>query len=526
MNNYYLLIYLKRALIKKILHGTFYFAISPHENVLEIYIKNNGSTYRLIAGSDPRETALFLDDYRPPKKRNVLNFFTELEGAYIDDITLAKYDRLLTLHFDNGYQLLFKLYGHDVNILLTRDDTIKDSFKHPQTVEGKQAPQPQQPTFAETVNQKAKPKNQITKLNPLLPRNLLKPLIQQHKVDKMEPHEVKTFTDEITQAMQHDPHPRVLENGKITLWDESLLALPTEKSFNSVNNAIRYAYRNAVHLRRLHAKKEQINRFLTRWLKKKKATYSQLLQADKSLERADKYEKYGNLLMTKAHESLPKGLDVLTLDDIYKANEPIDIPVDDDQSIAQNAEAYYQKAQASKKSYQTAKKRIPAVRDNIEQTEQLLNELQSIDRLPTLNKWTKEKRKAIRERGVGEDQKDQSTSPFRKFKVGKYEIWIGKNAKSNDKLIARAHKEDIWLHARGVGGAHALIRMGNTQEYPPKKVTLKAAAYAAYYSKAKGMKIAPVIVTKRKYVYKPKGAVPGQVAVNREEVEMVPPTKP
>jgi predicted ribosome quality control (RQC) complex YloA/Tae2 family protein len=68
--------------------------------------------------------------------------------------------------------------------------------------------------------------------------------------------------------------------------------------------------------------------------------------------------------------------------------------------------------------------------------------------------------------------------------------------------------------------------MGNEKEMPPKQVLLEAASYAAFNSKAKGMKLAPVIITKKKYVRKPKGSPPGAVVVDKEEVEMVTPKKP
>ena len=68
--------------------------------------------------------------------------------------------------------------------------------------------------------------------------------------------------------------------------------------------------------------------------------------------------------------------------------------------------------------------------------------------------------------------------------------------------------------------------MGNRKDYPPQRVLLKAASYAAYFSKARGMQSAPVMYTKVKYVRKPKGAAPGAVVVEREQVEMVPPMKP
>ncbi len=79
------------------------------------------------------------------------------------------------------------------------------------------------------------------------------------------------------------------------------------------------------------------------------------------------------------------------------------------------------------------------------------------------------------------------------------------------------------MHARGVAGSHVVLRMDNNKDYPPKEVLLKAASVAAYNSKARGAALAPVIITKRKYVSKPKGAPHGSVRVHREEVEMVEP---
>ena len=80
MNNFYTLIYLNREIKEKICDGFFDFAISPHKDVLHIYIKAKEETHRLIFSANSRETVLFLDYYRPPKKRNVLIFFLLWRG--------------------------------------------------------------------------------------------------------------------------------------------------------------------------------------------------------------------------------------------------------------------------------------------------------------------------------------------------------------------------------------------------------------------------------------------------------------
>ena len=526
MNNYYTLIYLNREIKEKICDGIFDFAISPHKDVLHIYVDRKEETSRLIFSTNPKETALFLDFYRPPKKSNVIDFFPSLEGQTVTDMVLAEKDRLVSIYFDNGQYLLFKLFSGHPNVFLIENEQIIDAFKNPDEVKGTSPPKPEVPTFLEEVSPRRSAKNQMTEVNPLLPRNLLPYLIDQHDVDKMTPDEVKKLTEEASEALLENPQPRVLKTGDFTLWSEKWLDIDSKKECHEVNDCVAYAYKNAVHLRRLHERKEDVKQFLERSKSQKESLIAQLEQADKSLERAEEYEKFGHLLMAHAHEDVSEGTTKLTVEDFYKGNEEIDIPLKEKKDIAENAEYYYEKAKDAKKSYQKAKQRLPKVKENLDLIKQLLVEIRQIEHLPNLDSWIKNNKNKLEKFGFGSSDDKQALSPFRKFKEGKYEIWIGKNAKSNDQLTSHAHKEDIWLHARGVAGSHVVIRMGNRNDFPPQQVLLKAASYAAFYSKAKGMKSAPVMYTKVKYVRKPKGAPPGAVVVEREEVEMVPPMKP
>jgi len=526
MNNYYELIYLTKELQENVENSVVEFSITPHKNVLESYIVCNSQRRRLVFSANPAETALFLDSFRPPKKGNVVEFFAPINNKNIKEIKLADKDRLVFFSFDDNYKLIYKLFGSRANVFLVKDDTIVDSFKNPDKNKGKNPPTPQAPKFEDSVNPEAKTKNQITRLNPLLPRHLIPHLIRQHEVDEMEPEQVREFVDFITREILERPVYRVLKNGHVCLWGEEVLDIPTEKKFDTINECILYAYKNTVHQRRLSQKKDNILERLEQFKTKLEARLEQLKQADKSLERADEYEKYGHLLMANAHRSVDKGTEKLEIQDFYQQNETIQIPIKDDHSIAQNAEMYYDKASDSRKSYKEAKKQVSIVEQRLATLDELLSELQSIGHLPDLDKWQKSRKDDLEKFGWGGSADEQVESPFRKFKVGKYELWIGKNAKSNDELTSTAHKEDIWLHARGVAGSHAVIRMGNQKDYPPKPVILEAASYTAYFSKARGSKSAPVIYTKRKYIHKPKGAPPGAVVVDREQVIMVPPMKP
>ena len=78
MNNFYTLIYLNREIKEKIAGAFFSFAISPHKDVLHIYVDRENETSRLIFSANFKETALFLDFYLSPKKSNVIDFFPSL----------------------------------------------------------------------------------------------------------------------------------------------------------------------------------------------------------------------------------------------------------------------------------------------------------------------------------------------------------------------------------------------------------------------------------------------------------------
>ena len=129
---------------------------------------------------------------------------------------------------------------------------------------------------------------------------------------------------------------------------------------------------------------------------------------------------------------------------------------------------------------------------------------------------------------VGEEAAGQDRVPFRRYDLGGgYEVWVGRNARQNDDLtFHHAQKYDLWMHARGVPGSHAVLRLPGRNAQPGTPLLMRAAAIAAYYSKARGSSLAPVMVAPRKYVRKPKGAAPGAVVVEREDVLLVEPGLP
>ncbi len=109
--------------------------------------------------------------------------------------------------------------------------------------------------------------------------------------------------------------------------------------------------------------------------------------------------------------------------------------------------------------------------------------------------------------------------PHRSFRsLAGTSILVGKGAAGNDTLTLRtARGNDLWLHARGVTGAHVVVRLEKGKA-PDQETLLDAAHLALHFSDARGEPQADVAYTRVKHVRKPKGSAPGAVTYSQEKV--------
>ena len=521
--NYYELIYLKKELKHKLSNCVLEQSITPYKNLLELYIVGEDKSFRLVFSCAPGNMALFPDTYRPAKKSNALQFFEPVYGECISDIVLAENDRLIALEFENGSRIWFKLFSNKANALLVEDGVITETFKD-HGEKGNEEPEPKsQELFGEVKGNN--PKQIMLKANPLLPRSNLDIIIELNGLKDKSPEEIFDFTKELTSELMDSPEPRRLTNRDITMLSTQFYPVETEKEFESVGDMISYRYKNYSHEQRLKQQKGEFRKTIKRQVKRLDSALRNLNKADKGIEKADRYEKLGHILMANAHVDAGKQSKI-EVDDLYNQGEKVKIKIDPELSIAENAEYYYDRASSSVRSYEEALKRIPKIEERQKRLEKMQIELQEISHLRDLDDWKKKYKKELENLGFGKKKQEQTTQPFHTLELKGHQIWIGKNAKSNDKIVQQSHKEDVWLHARGVPGSHVVIRMANNKNMPEKALIEEVASYAAFNSKAKGSNLVPVIFTKRKYVRKPKGAAPGAVLVQKEEVELVSPKKP
>ncbi|WP_461209239.1 NFACT RNA binding domain-containing protein [Desulfocurvus sp. DL9XJH121] len=92
----------------------------------------------------------------------------------------------------------------------------------------------------------------------------------------------------------------------------------------------------------------------------------------------------------------------------------------------------------------------------------------------------------------------------------------GKNAQGNREARVSARAWDLWFHARGGPGAHAVLRRDYPDQEVPESSLREAATLAALRSFASGQARADVICALVRHVHSVKGAGPGTVTVDRE----------
>ncbi len=232
-------------------------------------------------------------------------------------------------------------------------------------------------------------------------------------------------------------------------------------------------------------------------------------------------ERRGNTILANLH-IVSKGMATAMLSDPYGGGD-IEVELDPTLDGPSNAEHLFSRSRKLKAASKRAVERLEYLRRRLETVSAERRAMEGIDDLAIL----REKAAVLNRRTAGQGEADPDRPFPRRFaSVSGLEIVVGRNDKENDELIKWARKNDLWLHAQGVGGSHVVLRTTGRDHKPDRRSVEQAAAIAAYYSKARTSAIVPVVSTPVKYVIKRKGQGPGQVTYTRENVVFVEPGLP
>ncbi|MGD8794868.1 MAG: NFACT RNA binding domain-containing protein, partial [Anaerolineae bacterium] len=257
---------------------------------------------------------------------------------------------------------------------------------------------------------------------------------------------------------------------------------------------------------------------------------SRLTHRRRSLERsmkeaaeAEQWRQWGEWILAYAHEIAPRQ-EELAAD---TGEGVLVIPLDPDLSAVDNAQAYFARYRKAQRAAKEVPQRLRRVKLALRDLEQLETDLSLADSRPVIE----EVRAALTEAGHLRSRKRHrskgmaASEPLTLNSPDGLTILVGRNSRQNDEVtFRRAGSDDWWFHARGVPGAHVIVR---SREDPlPDNTVQRAAELAAYFSQLQGEADVLVDYTRRRYVRRIAGAAPGLVTYSREQTARVPPRGP
>jgi predicted ribosome quality control (RQC) complex YloA/Tae2 family protein len=188
------------------------------------------------------------------------------------------------------------------------------------------------------------------------------------------------------------------------------------------------------------------------------------------------------------------------------------IALDATLGASDNAQAYFARYRKAREAAQRVPELIAEARNQSAYLAELRTLVQVASDMQAI-------RALRREAGVerpGRRQASSKSAPYRRIPLDHgWEALVGTSASGNAYVtFDLAGGDDLWLHARGVPGAHVILRGGTGQ--PPPSMVERAAELAAWHSAAREAGQAEVDVAPRRYVKKVPNAPPGLVRYSHE----------
>ena len=484
-----------------------------------------------------------VEGYAKPR-RNVAALLPGIVGRTISDVRIAHRDRLIYLDLEGDVTVQIMLFGPRANVFAVESGMVVDAFRQSTTLIGSESPRPRPAPSADefegfVARWPRDRKSVVQALSaalPLFDTVLSREAASRARIDPdrrpdLEMSSLESLFESARSLTAEAENP----TGRIYWRERTPMAFAVvrlshlsdlrEEEFGSVDEAVRMFVRRRLATKHFSDAFTPFERALAAAAGYYRTTLDRMLEELSAPSRADRYEKWGHLLMA-ASGTLVQKSDHVEVDDLFEGGR-VAIPVDPMLSSIENAQAYYEKARRTRRAREEAEKRLIGVEALASEASGLVKRLRGVKTLRELDAFRIENAEVIG-RVLPDEPGSRDHVPFRRFALAEgFEVWVGRNARQNDDLtFHHSRKHDLWMHARGVPGSHAVLRMPNRNARPGRPILEAAAGIAAYFSKARGSSLVPVVVTPRKYVRKARGGEPGAVIVEREEVVLAEPRLP
>ncbi len=555
IHNYYTLLAIARSIHTSFAGWTVHTPFTQRRNELVIPVGPPGAepSASIVASCEPSANFLIVRSSASRASRNSADIFPGVTGRTIVSCRIHPSDRVISLTIDGGFTLLFRFFGSQANVLcLDPEGALPDAFLRSRGIpEVIGYPFPDvRPDPPEEVLQRARSSGSqlsveqvLRKAYPTLGPLLVRELLFRTSVDPAS--SAASLPDAVVRSLARS----------FTLLIEELSERPSPRILKRDDEPLHFALVSLHHLgEAVEEPQTDISKGILRYLSTQKRQGSflslkkHLLEAldtdlgkttaaQQAVSRSlldpaeiDLLERYGKILHMHLAD-IQRGMAAFTAKDPYERNTvERTIPLDPSVSPVRNAERYFDKAKNARKRKEDSEKRLSEIERRLGAIRGIQRELEDITDSDTLQSFIKDHKDDLPASGpsAGATAAERAAPPFRVYTVqGGFQVWVGKNSANNDLLTTRhTAKEDLWFHARGVGGSHVVLKVRTGKGEVPKQAKIAAAAIAAHYSKMKNARHVPVSMCLGKFVRKPRKAQVGTVTIEREEVIFVDPALP
>lgn len=281
-----------------------------------------------------------------------------------------------------------------------------------------------------------------------------------------------------------------------------------KEKVESISSLVENFYHNNSLRDRINQKASGFKKILT--TKLNRLTNKYLAMNDELLNNQSKEDLkiFADLLSINIYK-LQKGMEKVTVENIYDNMQEIEISLDEKKSPRENIEAYYKKYKKLKTADEIIKAELPKIEEEMKYIKQILETIEIITELNELSEIEEELISlGYVKKNKKNKQKLEKSKPYVFETDSGALIYVGKNNLQNENLTLKfANKNDIFFHAQDVPGSHVILRGSNLTEDDYKI----AGFLAGYYSYFKNEGYANVDYTEKKHIRKAKGTGLGMV---------------
>ena len=529
INNYFFLTRLVNEFRADLIGSHLLTAFSQEKDRLLLSFSKNNRDLFIEFHSGAQFPYLSVRDSFHRAKKNTSSFFEDYYNAELQNIQIAKFERIVKFTFNN-FALYLLLRGKDSNALIVSANNNVEVFKaySKKTLEDiineiRGTEFGTSFSFSNELPATASIK-EFKNRYPFFGKKIIAEILARSD------QEIKSFSENVPELLSEVAIMKIglyLNDAtkEYSLLPKSFITAKTLTKVKLFDNC-----RTAIHeyllVQMQYLLFQSLHKQAAKFLEKEYDYTSAKLEAIKNkTEEGSKetvFTEYANLLLINL-PNISKGLNVIEVDNIYHGEKTEKIILKDNLSPNDNVNYYFNKAKSEKVFFNRSKTEIIQLTKRLEIATSQRKLLSSISSLVELKQFTKVF-------PLRNDIQNSNTHKFnfKQFLIdGKYNVYVGKDSKNNDLLTTKfAKQNDFWFHARSVSGSHVVLRVENTKEPVPKPILKKTAQLAAFYSKAKTAGVVPVSYTLKKFVVKRKGMDTGQVSLLREDTLLVKPEIP